>query len=51
MGAEVVGASEAFGAEGALEGSRVFLDPFTIIARSRGACWVGKVEDVVTIRD
>ena len=50
VGAEVVGACEAFGAEVALEGCWVFLDTF-LGARSRWSGRVGKFEDVVAVGD
>lgn len=56
MGAQVVGAREALGAEGALEGCRMFLRALgTVVLRARRVNrarprWIGKVEDVVAMR-
>ena len=51
VGAEVVGAGEAFGAEGALEGGRVFLDAAGVFGPARGgAGGVGEVEEVFAVR-
>lgn len=48
--AKVVGASEAFGAEVALEGSRMFLNPF-VASRGGGAGGIGQFENVVAVGD
>ena len=50
MGAEVVGAREAFGAEVALEGGRVFLDAL-FRSGGRRPGWVCEFEDVISIGD
>ena len=50
MGAKVVGAREAFRAQGALEGRGVFLHARAIVAGWRSG-WIGKVEDVVAVGD
>ena len=50
MGAEVIGAGKAFGAEVALKGCRVFLDAL-FCSRSRGPGWVRQFKDIISIGD
>ena len=48
--AEVVGAREAFGAEGALERRRMFLHPLAVVAR-RSSRGIREIEDIVAVRN
>jgi hypothetical protein len=51
VGAEVVGAGEAFRTEVALEGGGVFLDAFWFAWGCAGSLGIGEVENVVAVLD
>ena len=50
MGAEVIGAGKAFGAEIALEGCGVFLDAL-FRSGSRRPGWIREFEDIISVWD